>query len=63
MITLYKYLEAHYGEDRDQLLSLVRAREQEVMLCAAEGNLDCGGNVQGATPQRGHQGMVCPGLG
>lgn len=33
MITLYKYLEGHYGEDRDQLLSL----EQEGMLCAAGG--------------------------
>lgn len=37
MITLYKYLEGHYEEERDQLLSLVSAAEQEVMLCAAEG--------------------------
>lgn len=37
MITFYKYLEGHYEEDRDQLLSLVSAAEQEGMLCAAEG--------------------------
>lgn len=36
MITLYKYLEGHNKEDRDQLLSLVRT-EQEVMPYSAGG--------------------------
>lgn len=61
MITLYKYLEGHYGEDRDQLLSLVSAsRTRGSAVC-------CWGkpglwwkSSKGNTPKES-QGKVCPG--